>query len=233
MDMQSRWSNEVSLLLATQFQPVTYFNLIFTLTTACRLYPKTCPKSSTRSHESNSPGKDWKIHFLFSLSSVFVSGFAISLSLKNTSSGIIKHKPDTDLTQAVCVRRREKRDGRKSIRLIPHPVFTECRAPWPLLLSAQLTGQANQAWEWIVCFLFRRRMSSLKGKKAANDASCWSYKALAVSYRDRGDERRLLRMACFRTSIDWSLTTCISTFCVWRFLPLCVSYLNLLKKHGF
>ena len=38
-------------------------------------------------------------------------------------------KVDTDLTQAVCVRRRAKRDGRKSIRLIPHPVFTECRAP--------------------------------------------------------------------------------------------------------
>ena len=44
--------------------------------------------------------------------------------------------------------------------------------------------------------------SSLKGKKAAIDAPCWLCKALAISYRDRGDERRLLRMACFRTSID-------------------------------
>ena len=44
--------------------------------------------------------------------------------------------------------------------------------------------------------------SSVERKKAAIDASCWLYKALATSFRDRGDDRRLLRIACFRTSID-------------------------------
>ena len=48
----------------------------------------------------------------------------------------------------------------------------------------------------------KTNLSSLKGKKAAIDALCWLFKALAISHRNRGDERRLLPMACFRTSIN-------------------------------
>ena len=69
------------------------------------------------------------------------------------------------------------------------------------LSSADRSSKSSTGVNRLFPFL-KAIMSSLKGKKAAIDASCWLYKALAISYHDRGDERRLLRMACFRTSID-------------------------------